>query len=175
MTQILVPNFIAFTIGIMVFFLGMTVNRQVSFLRHYNIPEPVTGGLIAAALAFFVYLAGIELSYELEIRDYLLVYFFTAIGLNARLSDLISGGKPLAILLVLTLSYIVIQNIVGIVGANLVGAPNPVGVLAGSTSLIGGHGTTIAWAPEVVKLGVHNALEMAGKYEDTLTIKYSDL
>lgn len=63
-------------------------------------------------------------------------------------------------MLALTLSYIVIQNVVGITGATLVGAPPAVGVLAGSTSLIGGHGTTIAWAPEVAAMGISNALEI---------------
>ena len=95
-----------------------------------------------------------------ETRDRLLVYFFTAIGLNARISDLVRGGKPLAILLVLTLSYIVIQNIVGMSGATLVGLPADVGVLAGSTSLIGGHGTAIAWAPDFGAKGLPNALEI---------------
>lgn len=88
------------------------------------------------------------------------MYFFTAIGLNARFSDLIRGGKPLIILLVLTLSYIVIQNVVGISGAKLVGLPVDVGILAGSASLIGGHGTAIAWAPDFVAQGIPNALEI---------------
>lgn len=89
-----------------------------------------------------------------------MVYFFTATGLNARISDLISGGRPLVILLVLTLLFIVVQNIVGVNGAVLVDVSTPVGVLAGSASLIGGHGTAIAWAPDIAKLGVESALEI---------------
>jgi ESS family glutamate:Na+ symporter len=154
-------SFLTFTISILVFFIGVNTNRHISFLRKYNIPEPVTGGLIAALLAFIIYITtGTEIVYQLDTRDILLVYFFTGIGLNAKLSDLFAGGKPLVIMLILTLSYIVIQNIVGITGAALVGAPTEIGILAGSTSLIGGHGTTIAWAPEVVALGVTNALEI---------------
>ncbi len=34
------------------------------------------------------------------------------------------------------------------------------GVLTGSASLIGGHGTAIAWADEIEKLGVNSALEI---------------
>lgn len=161
MNQFVADNFLTFTISILVFFVGVYVNKRIPFLRKYNIPEPVTGGLIAALIALALYLlADTEIIYQLGTRDILLVYFFTGIGLNAKLSDLISGGRPLLIMLVLTLSYIVIQNIVGIIGAALVGAPTAVGVLAGSTSLIGGHGTTIAWAPEVIALGVENALEI---------------
>lgn len=64
------------------------------------------------------------------------------------------------ILLVLTLVFIVIQNVVGVVTASAIGENPAIGVLAGSTSLIGGHGTAIAWAPEVAKLGIDNALEI---------------
>lgn len=161
MNQFVVDNFVTFTVSILVFFIGTHTNRRIGLLRKYNIPEPVTGGLIAALAALLIYTAtGTEITYQLDTRDILLVYFFTGIGLNAKLSDLIAGGKPLLIMLVLTLGYIVIQNIVGIAGANLVGAPSSVGVLAGSASLIGGHGTTIAWAPEFAALGVDSALEI---------------
>ncbi len=157
-----IDDFLAYTIGIIVFFVGMKLGARVAFLRAYNIPEPVTGGILAALAAFALYsLTGVEIQYELETRDRLLVYFFTAIGLNARLSDLWSGGRPLVILLVLTLAYIVIQNVVGVATAQAIGQPGAVGVLAGSASLIGGHGTAIAWAPEVATTyGVSGALEI---------------
>ncbi|NNL72211.1 MAG: sodium/glutamate symporter, partial [Silicimonas sp.] len=41
------------------------------------------------------------------------------------------------------------------------GQPSAIGLLAGSASLIGGHGTAIAWAPEIAaNHGVPNALEV---------------
>jgi len=161
MQQVTIEDFGAFTIGILVYMIGVHVTRRIKFLRNYNIPEPVTGGLLAATVVFVVYLViDIEIHYDLQTRDRLLVYFFTAIGLNARFSDLVKGGKPLLILLILTISYIVIQNIVGVSGAMLVDIERPVGVLAGSVSLIGGHGTAIAWAPEIRALGINNALEI---------------
>lgn len=156
-----VNDFLAYTAGIVVFFLGMILNRRVAFLRNYNIPEPVSGGVVAALLGLLIYLtAGIELTYDLETRDRLLVYFFTAIGLNARLSDLISGGRALGILLVLTLSFIVVQDLVGVAGALVLGLPGETGLLTGSAALIGGHGTAIAWAPDFEAQGVEGALEM---------------
>ncbi len=161
MKAVTIDSFLAYTLGIVVFFVGVHLNRRFGFLRAYNIPEPVTGGLVAASVTFLIYLAlDLEISFNLETRDRLLVYFFTAIGLNARISDLIRGGKPLAILLVLTLSYIVIQNLVGVSGATLLGLPAELGILAGSASLIGGHGTAIAWAPDFVAAGIPNALEV---------------
>jgi len=161
-TQFVVDNFLAYTLGIVVFFAGMFVNSRIGFLRQYNIPEPVTGGILASLVALALYLTlGVELLYDLETRDRLLVYFFTTVGLNARISDLLRGGKPLIILLALTLGYIVFQDAVGVGAARLLGLPDAMGVLTGSTSLIGGHGTSIAWAPEIAQNhGVPNAMEV---------------
>jgi len=157
-----VDSFLALTIGIIVYFTGAKLNERIHFLRGYNIPDPVTGGMIASLVALALYLlTGKELSYDLTTRDILLVYFFTAIGINARISDLIKGGKPLAILLALTLVYIVLQDAAGVAAALAIGQPSAMGVLAGSASLIGGHGTVIAWAPEIAeRYGITNALEI---------------
>ncbi|MEL7000456.1 MAG: sodium/glutamate symporter, partial [Pseudomonadota bacterium] len=108
--ELLVPDFIAFTLGMIVYFVGAHLTRKSAFLRNYNIPEPVAGGLTAALIVWAVYLLiGREIVFELETRDTLLVIFFTTIGLNARLVDLKRGGRPLAILLVLTIAFMVLQ------------------------------------------------------------------
>jgi ESS family glutamate:Na+ symporter len=161
-STIVIGDFMTMTIGIIVFFTGAILTRRISILQDYNIPEPVSGGLIAAILALLVYLVfDKSISYELEMRDRLLVYFFTAIGLNARFNDLVKGGKPLLILLGLTIAFMVLQNVVGLLGTSLFGMPRPVSVLAGTASLIGGHGTAIAWAPDIAdKYGVANAMEI---------------
>jgi ESS family glutamate:Na+ symporter len=161
MSIVELPTFIAITLGIVVYFIGRRLNRKITVLRNFNIPEPVTGGLIAAAISFALYVGfGVEINFDLEFRDVLLTYFFTAIGLNARISDLVQGGRPLIILLVLTLAFIIVQDAVGIGSAWLLDLPLEVGVLAGSASLIGGHGTAIAWAPDIAAEGVENALEI---------------
>jgi len=159
---IVIVNFMTFTIGIMVYFAGRILTQKVGFLREYNIPEPVTGGILASLLALVIFLVfNIEISFEMGIRDTLLVYFFTTIGLNARFSDLLNGGKPLLILLVITLSYIIFQDLIGVTVAQLMGLPPAMGLITGSASLMGGHGTAIAWAPEfAANHGVPNALEL---------------
>jgi ESS family glutamate:Na+ symporter len=161
-SSIVINDFLALTIGIIVFFTGTILTRRISILQDYNIPEPVSGGLIAALLAYLIYVIfDTSITYELGTRDRLLVYFFTAIGLNARFDDLVKGGKPLLILLGLTIAFMVIQNLVGLFGTALVGMPSEVSVLVGTASLIGGHGTAIAWAPEIAeKYGIVNALEL---------------
>jgi ESS family glutamate:Na+ symporter len=147
---ILVPEFETATLGLLVFLLGSQITRHVRILREFNIPEPVTGGLLAAILVLCAaLLIGRPIAFGMGIRDYLLILFFAAIGLNARLADLVSGGRPLAILLGLTLALIVLQNLIGVAAALGFGLPAQAGLLMGSVSLIGGHGTAIAWAPEI--------------------------
>ncbi|PHR54574.1 MAG: sodium/glutamate symporter [Robiginitomaculum sp.] len=157
-----IDNFMAFTIGIMVYFVGRILTRRIKFLQEYNVPEPVTGGIIASLVALFLFVVfKIELSFEMTMRNILLIYFFTTIGLNARFSDLLKGGKPLLILLVITLSYIFFQDLIGVTVAQMMGLPKAMGLLTGSASLMGGHGTAIAWAPEIAaNHGVPNALEL---------------
>lgn len=159
---LIVPAFITATLGLAVFVLGTMLNDRSTFLRSFNIPDSVSGGLLAAILALLLYsVAGVEFIFDMQARDLLLVMFFAGIGLNARLSDLIAGGIPLLILLGLTLAMIFLQNVVGVAGAVLFGYAPSAGVLFGSAALIGGHGTSIAWAPEVaVAASLPNALEL---------------
>ena len=64
-------------------------------------------------------------------------------------------------LLALTLVYLVIQNLVAAGSVVALGLPKGITAVVGSASLIGGHGTTIAWAPMITeRFGLSNALEV---------------
>ena len=158
---VFVRAFLAVTAGILVLFAGKAINQHVASLREANIPEPVTGGLLFALAAWAIYLvSGYQVVFDLHIRDVLLVYFFITIGINARVSDLKSGGRPLAILLAAVAAFLVLQDLVGSLAAMLLGMPIALGILAGSISMSGGHGTAVAWAPAFVQKGIPNALEI---------------
>ena len=145
-----IPNFLTLTLGLAVYIIGAGLNARIGVLRAFNIPEPVTGGLLASLVGLALYIAfDTEFAFEMGARDILLVLFFAGIGLNARFADLIAGGKPLLILLGLTVVTILCQNLIGAIGALAFGYPLQSGVLFGSASLIGGHGTAIAWSPAV--------------------------
>jgi len=104
---------------------------------------------------------GIEVGFNLATRDFLLPYFFAAIGLNADIKTLISGGRPLLVLVAVTILYMILQNLTGVGVASLLGLNPLIGLLGGSVSLLGGHGTAIAWAPRfAASHGVSNALEI---------------
>jgi ESS family glutamate:Na+ symporter len=155
-------GFFAVTLGIVVLFVGKRINDAVDFLREFSIPEPVTGGILFSVLFGLVYaFLDVAVEFDLQARDLLLVYFFTTIGINASVKDLLAGGKPLVILLAITIGYMVLQNLTGVSVAALFDLPGAVGLLGGTVSLIGGHGTAIAWAPRIAEdYGIVNAMEI---------------
>ena len=157
-----IEPFLAVTLGILVLFIGKRLNDSIRILQNFSIPEPVTGGLLFSILFGVVYaVSGVGVEFDLAARDVLLVYFFTTIGINASLKDLLAVGLPLVILLVITIGYMIVQNFTGISVAALFDLPSQVGLLGGTVSLIGGHGTAIAWAPRIAEeYGITNAMEI---------------
>ncbi len=155
-------SFATFNIAIVVLAIGRWLNRKVAFLREFNIPEPVSSGLLVCLLLALIHAVnGTEIGFNLQTRDFLLLYFFAAIGLNADIRTLLSGGWPLLILVGTTVGYMLLQNLTGIGMAALLGLNPLVGLLGGSVSLLGGHGTAIAWAPRFAEShGISNALEI---------------
>lgn len=157
-----VDEFLTFTIAIIVLFVGKLLSMRYRILQEYSIPEPLIGGLVCAiVVALIYYLGDVRIQFETSGRDELLLYFFAAIGLKADIRTLLAGGRPLVILLVLASVFIVLQNLTGISIATLFGLEPKVGLVAGSVSLIGGVGTTVAWAPIFEEeLGISNAAEI---------------
>lgn len=159
--QIQFPAFTTVTIGILALFLGKFLNSRIRALREFTIPEPVSGGLLIALLITFLHvLTGLEISFGLRARDVLLVYFFTTVGINASFHDLRRGGRSLLVLVLISAAVMVAQNLLGVTVAPLGGLPPATGLLAGTVSLVGGHGTTIAWAETFRDVGIDKAKEI---------------
>ncbi len=148
MESLVLDGRLTIILAILVLFLGKYLIGKIAFLRDFNIPEPVVGGLIASIVFGLVYaLFNLQFEFALGVRDELLIAFFTTIGLSSRFETLLKGGAQLAILLVLAVFYLGIQNGTGVLVATLAGFDQLVGVIGGSVSLTGGHGTAIAWTP----------------------------
>ena len=127
----------------LVLLLGRQLVQNVPFLKKYTIPEPVAGGLLVAlALLVLKKSMGWEIDFDMSLKDPLIMAFFATIGLNANLSSL--------------------QNALGIGMAKLLGLDPLMGLLAGSITLSGGHGTGAAWSKLFVeRYGFANATEVA--------------
>ncbi|HGY9613980.1 sodium/glutamate symporter [Vibrio harveyi] len=161
MQVIEIDGFLSFTLAIVLLFIGKFATMRFNVLQKYSIPEPVIGGFICALIVAIVYsIFDLTIEFDLAIRDTLLLYFFAGIGLSASFKTLISGGKPLLVLTLLAVIYIVLQNIIGVSIASLLGLEPLIGLMAGSISLIGGVGTTMAWSPTFASMGLEGAAEV---------------
>lgn len=133
--------------AILVLYLGKYLTKNIKFLQDYNIPDAVAGGVLASLfLGLFFAVFKWQIEFTLNVRDALLIVFFTTIGLSSKLKTLLQGGKPLLILLITAVVYLILQNLAGLGVAKVMGLDLPIGLIAGSVSLSGGHGTAIAWA-----------------------------
>lgn len=148
-------------LSIIVLFLGMYLTKKIRFLEKNYIPPAVTGGLIFSigSAALFAW-GDIELQFDMALRDLLLLVFFSTVGLSARFSTLAAGGRSLIVLVLIAGMFLVIQDATGIGLVMLLGEHPGYGLMGGSVSLAGGHGTAIAWGQEAVAAGLTNAKEV---------------
>ena len=144
------------------FFIGHFLVGRSQFLQRYSIPVPVVGGVlfaVAAAVAGLV--AHVQFGIESSPKDPLLLAFFATLGLGADVRSLMKGGRKLVILLFIFVAVMVMQNAIGIGMARLLDLHPLVGLLGGSISLIGGHGTAAAYAASFSEVrNLQGALEL---------------
>lgn len=130
-----------------VLLLGTVVNRLVPLLSRYAIPDPITGGLVFALLAWAAQAStGFEMRFDPVVSTPLLLGFFASVGLSADFRDLAKGGVTLIRYLVVLAPFVALQNVIGIVTARAIDLPPTMGLIVGSITLVGGHGTGAAYA-----------------------------
>ncbi|MFC5473194.1 sodium/glutamate symporter [Paraherbaspirillum soli] len=130
----------------LVLLLGRKIVSSSPMLKAYSIPEPVVGGLLVAlALLALRGVSDIQVNFDNTLQTPLMLAFFATIGLNANLASLKAGGRTLAIFLGVVLGLLVLQDALGIGLAKLMGLDPLIGLLGGSITLSGGHGTGAAW------------------------------
>ncbi|WP_343568296.1 sodium/glutamate symporter [Acinetobacter sp.] len=148
--------------AVIVLLLGRFLVNRIDFLKRYNIPEPVAGGLVAAVVSLLVHtLWGYSIVFSSELQTSFMLVFFASIGLSANFMKLKEGGTALVIFLICVASFIVVQNAVGMSLATLLGLDPLIGLIAGSITLTGGHGTAGAWG-EILESqhGIQGALAL---------------
>ncbi|HFF5332420.1 TPA: sodium/glutamate symporter [Acinetobacter baumannii] len=148
--------------AVIVLLLGRFLVNRIDFLKRYNIPELVGGGLVAAVVSLLVHTFwGYSIVFSSELQTSFMLVFFASIGLSANFMKLKEGGTALVIFLICVASFIVVQNAVGMSLATLLGLDPLIGLIAGSITLTGGHGTAGAWG-EILESqhGIQGALAL---------------
>lgn len=157
--QIDIPSTVI--VAIVVLYVGRLLTSRIRFLQNFNIPESVSGGLVCSIVIAGIFAASDkQISFDLSLRDALLLVFFSTIGLSAKLRTLVNGGKSLAILVACAVGFLVMQDIAGIAVALSLGADPAYGLLAGSIAFAGGHGSAISYGQLAADEGLPGALEV---------------
>jgi ESS family glutamate:Na+ symporter len=145
-----------------VLLLGRGLVTHVGFLRTYNIPEPVAGGLVVALGLLVLRAFDIEVRFDTSLQTPLMLAFFATIGLSADFASLKKGGRVVGIFLLAVTGLLLVQNAMGIGLATALGLDPLMGLLTGSITLAGGHGTGAAWGTTFSeKFGLASASELA--------------
>ena len=131
----------------LVLVIGRVLTSRIGVLARYSIPDPIVGGLLFAIAAYLLSnWGGVNVSLDTSIRPTLLLLFFGCIGLTANLKLLAKGGPRLIAFLLALIPFLVLQNAVGLGMAWLLDMHPLMGLLGGTITLVGGHGTGAAYA-----------------------------
>lgn len=168
-------------LAIPVLFSGEFIRSRVPVLDRFNIPVPVIGGLLFSLVVLALNLSGLaSVSFRTgvtagwwtwlvtpenewaarpskHVNLPFLVGFFTCIGLNATWQVLRRGSWQLLLFWTLATVLAVLQNAAGVGIASLLGADPLLGLICGSLSMTGGHGTALGFAPTLEQAGFAGA------------------
>lgn len=147
----------------LVLLFGRFLTTKISFLQRYSIPDPIVGGLIFAVLAYAVSTwGGLQITLETTINPTLLLLFFGCVGLTANLKLLGQGGPRLISLLMVLAPFLILQNTIGLILARLLDMHPLMGLLGGTITLVGGHGTGAAYATRFTDVNnIQNIMALA--------------
>lgn len=145
------------TLATVVYFAGVVLRQRIAILDRLNIPSAVIGGLVFALLVLVCRDRFFNLQLQTAAQPVLNVAFFTTIGMGASVALLRTGGIPVAVFLAFSVAVCFAQNLLGLGLAGLLGQPPLMGVMAGSTTLMGGPATGLAFAPLFEQAGLSGA------------------
>lgn len=141
----------------LVFLLGTFIKNRVDFFKKFFIPAPVIGGLLCSFLIFFVGFSGVTINFDKSLQNFFMDIFFTCIGFTCSFSILKKSGKRGAVLAVVAVGFLIIQNLVGATLAGLFGLNKLLGIAMGSISMSGGVGSAASFGPSLEQLGAVDA------------------
>lgn len=145
-------------LGALALVLGMCLTRRVKWLQRFCIPSPVSGGIVFSVVSLMLYkLWNVELVFDGTLKDVFMLVFFTSVGFQSNLKVLRRGGSTLLLMLGVLVFIIVVQNVLPLGIAWIMGVNPLVGMAAGSISMAGGHGTAGGFSAVLEGMGLSGA------------------
>lgn len=149
-------------VGILLYYLGKLLKKNIRFLQTYCIPNPVIGGVLFALLNLALFESGVgAIKLDTVQQSFFMNMFFTSVGFNASYVLLKKGGRDVLVLTFVCAVLITFQDILGVALAKITGLHPLLGLCAGSIPLVGGHGTSGAFGPMLEKMGAERATTVA--------------
>lgn len=137
--------------------LGHFIHKYIPWTARYHLPSSVLGGFVFALVLMILRYNGAEITFDIHMRDPLMILFFASLGFSASFSRLLAGGKPLLLFFLLSCGILILQDVIGIITAVAMGQGPLFGIMTSSVSLVGGPGTALAFAPVFEKAGMADA------------------
>ena len=145
-------------VGALALMAGMMMTRRIGFLQRFCVPSPVSGGIVFSFISLVLYgCLDVEVSFDSTLGDVFMLAFFTSVGFQSDLKVIRQGGKLLAIMLVLLVGIIAMQNLMPQAVTRLMGVSPLIGMATGSMPMTGGHGTVGGFASVLEGMGLHGA------------------
>lgn len=145
-------------LGALALVLGMCLTRRVKWLQRFCIPSPVSGGIVFSVVSLMLYkLWNVELVFDGTLKDVFMLVFFTSVGFQSNLKVLRRGGSTLLLMLGVLAFIIVVQNVLPLGIAWIMGVNPLVGMAVGSISMAGGHGTAGGFSAVLEGMGLSGA------------------
>lgn len=149
-------------VGILLYYLGKLLKKNIRFLQTYCIPNPVIGGVLFALLNLALFESRVgAIKLDTVQQSFFMNMFFTSVGFSASYVLLKKGGRDVLVLTVVCAVLITFQDILGVALAKITGLHPLLGLCAGSIPLVGGHGTSGAFGPMLEKMGAERATTVA--------------
>lgn len=149
-------------VALLVLGIGQWLVHRISILSRLNMPEPVVGGLLATIIVTGLQIGGVSLTFDESMKVPSMLFFFGAVGLAADFRLLKQGGWAMLLFAVLVIVLVALQDLAGVGMAKLMGLEPYYGLIGGSVTMTGGHGTGAAWASVFEKdFGLTGVSELA--------------
>lgn len=148
-------------LSISLFFIGKFLKNKINLFNKFCIPAPVVGGLLFCIFNLLLrYFNICTITMNTTLMGYLICFFFTTVGLGISLSIVKKGGKELIIYWILCGVLAFSQNILAIFLSKLTNINPLLGLMCGTISMVGGHGSAAAFGSTIEGLGIDNAISV---------------
>lgn len=145
-------------LGIVAYYAGKFIERNVKLIRDYFIPVPVVGGTAFAVLCFLFHLTGIKITFDPRMEEFFMSMFFVSIGFFIRTNTVRTDVKNLVKMSVLVVASLAVQNLIAIFNARCYGLSDLWGLCTGSMAMVGGFGSVSVFGTMIERLGHANSL-----------------